>query len=827
MPKSTMQLSAQCNPCQSPPTQYVNYFTGQFLAARDFRDEHGYLSGKHRLHNHYLHGWGTVCGLSVVEHPQAVCQTRFVVVQPGLALDCCGHEIFVPEPYYVDVSSALAAQPESNGTNLLITLCYDECGTEYVPALLSECGCSQSQCQPSRVQESFKVNVGLVDQLPAPPPGDPSGVALNWFTTVNLANASREAYDETNQRLFVMTAANPGQIMVYETVHFCQLPTITVNGTGDAIALSPAADFLYILRHDAGNQYFLDVIGITDLSNPKTINQLQFTTPAGANEVALAVSPKDGKVFVLDTNGQAVVVWSTAIQTAGATNAAIFGTLKTGTQPKSIALSPEGVWLFVSEAAPADNNVQAAKIATLPGPGAPAIDLISVPETPALLAVSGDGTRLFVTTAANKLRGFLIQETPAVFPEIGAGIDLTGTPPLAIAASSSGQWVYVLADGSIVPVDAGKLATDPLHALGTPLTVMNGGEEILLTADGTRLYAVASGSATDPCAGVTVIDVAEHPCTEIFWDALRGCPGCQDFDCVPLAVIRNYQAGMAMTNDVIDNRIRRLAPSTTELYQAILCALDTATGKQGPPGHDGEPGAPGKDGAPGTPGKPGADGAPGLPGAPGAPGQELETGLTRIIALSWKHGAQNVPLMNIADSVDKKTPGGRGLVIAFSNKVQVLSGPSVIDAEHVFQVLTVDTAAGNVDSGFVCYCPIAGRVIPVDPKASGGVVTSAVASDTSSGGVAQGVAFIIDIIGLIQRQILDAGGKLWIRLRGDFVLDTGDPANHVPPRAIDAEFLRADLDAGGAHPGTGDHPIDSEFGVQGGLFESWFSARQG
>ena len=96
------------------------------------------------------------------------------------------------------------------------------------------------------------------------------------------------------------------------------------------------------------------------------------------------------------------------------------------------------------------------------------------------------------------------------------------------------------------------------------------------------------------------------------------------------------------------------------------------------------------------------------------------------------------------------------------------------------------------------------------------------AATVSTGTSALGVAFLIDPTGVIQRNILESGGDLWIKLRGDFVLDAGTPA-----RAIDAEFLRADLDATGTNPGTGDHPIDSPYGVQGGLFESWFVATKG
>ncbi len=56
---------------------------------------------------------------------------------------------------------------------------------------------------------------------------------------------------------------------------------------------------------------------------------------------------------------------------------------------------------------------------------------------------------------------------------------------------------------------------------------------------------------------------------------------------------------------------------------------------------------------------------------------------------------------------------------------------------------------------------------------------------------------------------------IWVRLRGDFVLDHEDP-----PRAIDAEFVRHEFD-------TGDRPAGSKFGIQGGTFESWFQPKKG
>src|SRR3954454_7118807 len=92
--------SSSCVECGTPPLERLNYFDGQFLVGRDFVDEQRYLLGKHREHVRRLHGTGTVCGLKVIEHPEAACRDRFVIIEKGLALDCCGREIHITEPIY-------------------------------------------------------------------------------------------------------------------------------------------------------------------------------------------------------------------------------------------------------------------------------------------------------------------------------------------------------------------------------------------------------------------------------------------------------------------------------------------------------------------------------------------------------------------------------------------------------------------------------------------------------------------------------------------------------------------------------------------------------
>jgi hypothetical protein len=80
--------------CEGLPRERARFFTGRFLTARDLRDEQAYVLSRLRLRNRLFHGWGVVCGLEVKPHPRPECR-NWAVVKPGIAIDCCGREIFV------------------------------------------------------------------------------------------------------------------------------------------------------------------------------------------------------------------------------------------------------------------------------------------------------------------------------------------------------------------------------------------------------------------------------------------------------------------------------------------------------------------------------------------------------------------------------------------------------------------------------------------------------------------------------------------------------------------------------------------------------------
>ncbi|WP_296824590.1 hypothetical protein, partial [Sulfurovum sp.] len=111
------------------------YFYGKLLTVRDFENEQSYFIKKQRLINRYIHGEGVVCGLTVEK-----VDDNIVKIKSGIALDCCGREIVVPE----DVEKKIPTDNEA--TKYWITLRYDECGEEPVAAATEANSCEEECC---------------------------------------------------------------------------------------------------------------------------------------------------------------------------------------------------------------------------------------------------------------------------------------------------------------------------------------------------------------------------------------------------------------------------------------------------------------------------------------------------------------------------------------------------------------------------------------------------------------------------------------------------------------------------------------------------------
>jgi hypothetical protein len=86
-----MELNHPCNDSgcgEMPELKRLNYFYGQMLGVNDFRTEQSYFREKLKLTNRCLHGYGTVCGLMVVQegapqdcHGEGDAERREIVAQ--------------------------------------------------------------------------------------------------------------------------------------------------------------------------------------------------------------------------------------------------------------------------------------------------------------------------------------------------------------------------------------------------------------------------------------------------------------------------------------------------------------------------------------------------------------------------------------------------------------------------------------------------------------------------------------------------------------------------------------------------------------------------
>src|SRR5689334_7351008 len=112
-------LSGSCEDCKPRALVRNHYFTGKLLVERDFTDEQWFFREKIRLHHQRLHGTGVVCGLEIRQHPNPNCQDRLVILLPGSAVDCCGHDILVAREETFDITriAAVNALIQAKDTN--------------------------------------------------------------------------------------------------------------------------------------------------------------------------------------------------------------------------------------------------------------------------------------------------------------------------------------------------------------------------------------------------------------------------------------------------------------------------------------------------------------------------------------------------------------------------------------------------------------------------------------------------------------------------------------------------------------------------------------
>ena len=123
-------IKGKCGVCEIPHFERNNYYYGKLMTARDFKDEQCYFNEKRWLINRMIHGWGVVCGLDVhfedyaeeCIQEKSTCQKKSqckIIIEPGLAIDCCGREILVCEQQTItldDLEKRCTPKPEDYET---------------------------------------------------------------------------------------------------------------------------------------------------------------------------------------------------------------------------------------------------------------------------------------------------------------------------------------------------------------------------------------------------------------------------------------------------------------------------------------------------------------------------------------------------------------------------------------------------------------------------------------------------------------------------------------------------------------------------------------
>ena len=788
-----------CEECEPRTLVRNNYFTGKLLVERDFTDEQFYFREKIRQHHQRLHGVGVVCGLEIVEHPNPACRDRMVVLKPGAAIDCCGHELLVIDEEilvleeFPEFKALKEAGDDQKDHRLEFCIRYRECPTEEIPVLFDECGCDDTQCAPNRILESFEVDLRVDSPLPDKPLNAPT---LAWKSTIGIAHAAFVALDPPRNRAFVLTGDNKATLYQVDLSNQSVAASVALNRKALAIAVSPDGGTLGVASRAA--------------SNPNDPITLSVYTPDAGGGIAAGAArekqvPNTGK-------GSAVLAASTSrfiLLNEGTGQLSLFDATITDpgttTDERNFGAGRVGI---------ASVNADKVYIAK-PGSGdVSAIDLSStgLPDTSKTIAgiaiddialvPDSAGDRVAVIDKAAKMVRLI---DPVAGTIIGSSAALAADP-IEIAISPDGRWAWVAIDdgtnASLVGVDLGRLRSGEAPGSVGSVAVGRPVGPLALWPSGELLYVPYTGDlAATAVGGVAVIGVSEADC----WGVLEGkdCPGCIVPDCLILATVEAYRVGRKLENlpadpandsangiARIDNDTwRTLLPSTQAIAQALLCLRSAGPGVAGPKGDKGDKGDPGEKGDKGDPGV-GTKGEKGDKGDPGEKGDKGDKGdpgglddtLTHVCVISWKHG-EKLPFGEIAE---------RGLIIGFDRPVQIAH-----IQRHSFQV---QVGTRDDRTGALCWCDWPARGYEglkfrercnleagFGPSGAAQVDGVRWVPDRPPGGV-------------------DNGSRVRVLLHCDIIADSDNP-----PRSVDGNHLCPWLPA----RRSGD-------GLAGGMFESWF-----
>ena len=804
-----------CPQCEFEPFVRNHFFTGKLMGAADFIAESHFHGEKLRHHNARLHGWGVICGLKVHQHPSPACRDRYVVVEPGSALDCCGHEILVPEAEIVDVGQHPAVRQKAHDGalhTLQIVACYRECPTEDVPVLYDDCGCDDTQCAPNRILESYTFDVVVDPPLTG---GLGGGDALGAFAASTLHPATGWIQAGAAGKVAVVDPGSPGQpavdvaqrVFVLDTIHR-SLITVALPAKARAIAMSQDGVRFFVVTDPVGAAPECQVLVFTTADGapvPTVTAGAERTVPgtAAASIVsAQTTTDANGALLVFDTTSGNVHPWpshpTSGIEDApGAAMPFVAG-------GKAFTATADGAFLFAVDGAAHVQVRDVVAAATAPLAGLPATAMPS-----ALAAFTLGATAMLAIASGPERRVYLVDRAAGT---VKAAVDVAQTPEfMGLTGPAAAPWLTVYEE------DAGHAYVQSI-ALG-PMTAGNPPLVAAPRAAGDGLMNIVVVYADGQAAVIDAGQFADSDCADLLCQQMSACPGCDVPECVVLATIANYRPGMALLDmpatatDIpdavarLDARFGRRMLASTATLQAWLECLQMKGGIPGPKGEPGAKGDKGDKGDQGTPGQNGGKGDKGDPGDSGivdvvlemgdcgtTPALTLQSGvltlelpqccdgtLTKICAINWKHGGDT-----------SFNPDNPEVIVAFDGEIN----PADIH-EHSFIVeMSHEFVVPHTKTQLRCWCEVEGVYRPIH-------FDSPCKFSTEGAGNPNAMGFRANAPGLTHGQ--------WYRVRviGDLIRDRKD-------RAIDATHLPLWIGTPGKK--TGDC-------IEGGTFHSWFRVK--
>lgn len=577
------ESTGSCLPCGLHEPARNNYFPGRFLTDRDMNNALDYHRGHRHLHNSLLHGTGTVCGLKLIEHPAENCRREFLVLEPGMGLDCCGREIVVPERALFPVAQLLAADPDLaaalDGTrHLVIGLQACDQGIEPVPAILPGCSGEIQDMDFNRIAERYRPVLHAVHPADLVADESPEVAKLSWVHTITLdAQLPRALHaNEAENWLQLGTDAVAGGSHLYlhgeptgDLLALLEGPaqlTDTASIREARLVLAAGSGFTGQPEGTAGGIGFWPATTVAEDTTRSGLLALE------APLVRLAVSPGSGVLCALELLGDAARLSSWApnqlldwLTTGGdpAAAPAPIGVLEFdhgfGDDSSAAArgagmlrFSHDGRFLALAAPAASDEQrcyvvdvselnggtlTQAQALATGIAAGTNAVGLDWSLDDAFLYVL--DAGQLAAEPAMELHRYARIGQGTGM-EQRGHGVRLAGTARDLRIAPTETRAYLLLADPAgitrLTTVDLERVKTvepaepEQVQLSADAVRIDGDGRSLELTGHGSRLYLAAADADSEapPARGlIAVIEIQENDCSIHLERQLDSCPGCQ------------------------------------------------------------------------------------------------------------------------------------------------------------------------------------------------------------------------------------------------------------------------------------------------------------